>query len=226
MSHTEVMASDTLSLIDHSRHLQYAAHTLVTLAVKRSRHAYPCGDHEGGNNRSVEVRTSFQEEMQVKKLWMVAIVVTMCAIGAVAQTSIISTTEDVQASSIAAKPFDGCNGDLITLDGYFTQTTSTWVDGNGDTHVRTQVTSSNLTASSSDSSYTYTVVFSQKMVDVSLGVIDQATLDEGTQIFRLKVLGEGPLNNKLFLMMEVHWTTLLNVDTGTNVNRTWSKCTG
>ncbi len=170
---------------------------------------------------------ALQEETQVKKLWVVAIVVTvMCAIGAVAQTSIISTTEDVPASSIAAKPIDGCNGDLITLDGYFTQTTSTWVDGNGDTHVRTQVTSSNLTASSSVSSYTYTVVFSQKTIEaVSPGVIDEWTLDEGTHIFRLKLLGEGPLNNQMS-MMEVHWTTLLKFNTGNNTDHVWSKCTG
>ncbi len=170
---------------------------------------------------------ALQEETQVKKLWVVAIVVTtMFAIGAVGQTSIISATEDMPASSIATKPFPGCNGDEITLGGDFTQTTSTWVDGNGDTHVRTQVTSSNLTASSSVSSYTYTLVFSQKTLEaVSPGVIDEGTLDESTTTFRLKLLGEGPLNSQI-IIMEVHWTTLLKVDTGTNNNHVLSKCTG
>ncbi len=163
----------------------------------------------------------------MKKLWVVTIVVlAMYAVAAVAQISVISTTQDVLASSISPEPFAGCNGDQITLDGFFTQTTSTWVDGNGDTHVRTQVTSSNLTASSSVSSYTYTVVFSQKMVEaVSPGVIDEGTLEEGTQIFRLKLLGEGPLNNQMF-MMEVHWTTLLKFNAGNNTDHAWVKCTG
>jgi hypothetical protein len=161
-----------------------------------------------------------KEKRQVKKLLVVAILLAVSAVVAAAQSSSFSLTEVVDASAISSGPFGGCNGDMVTLGGSFTETTTQWVDGAGDTHTRTQVNSSNLTATSS-ANFEYTVLFAQKTVE---SVSDGITQEE-TQMFRLKMLGPGPLNNQM-IFMEIHFTNPNGIGKGNNTNHVWSKCTG
>lgn len=138
---------------------------------------------------------------------------------AAAQSSSFTLTEVVDASAISSTPFAGCNGDMNTLGGSFTETTTQWVDGAGDTHTRSQVISSDLTAISA--SIEYKVLFSQKLVEaVSDGITQEETLT-----FRLKLLGPGPLNNQM-MFTEIHFTNPSGIGNGNNTNHIWSKCTG
>jgi hypothetical protein len=152
----------------------------------------------------------------------VLFILLVLATAASAQTSFYTRTDQISGSALQTNgPFDGCNGDTITLDGTFTETTNQWVDANGSLHTRTQIVSSAITATGS-TGISYDVIFSQKLVET---VTDAPLTPAETQTFRLKLLGPGPLNNQ-FVFMDVHVTFPQGDGTGPFVDKNWTKCTG
>ena len=139
--------------------------------------------------------------------------------GLFAQITSTTITEAVLASALGG-PFKGCNGDMITLGGGVLLTTTTWIDEAGDTHTRSQVVANNLTANSS-ANVPYTVIFTQKLVEV----VSEGITTEQTLTFNLKLLAAGALNNEI-VFMEVHFTNPEGVATSSDVNHLLSKCTG
>ncbi|MGZ4831645.1 MAG: hypothetical protein ACXVZQ_01885 [Terriglobales bacterium] len=155
----------------------------------------------------------------MKTRLLLSAVIVLWSMGLLAQTTRTTFTQDIPASALGGS-FNGCNGDMITLGGDVVLTTTIWVDGAGDTHTRSQVVTNNLTANSS-ANVPYTVIFSQKMVEV----VSEGITTEQTMTSNLRLLGAGALNNQI-VFMEVHFTNPEGVATGPNVNHVWSKCTG
>jgi hypothetical protein len=152
----------------------------------------------------------------------VGVVFILLALGsaAVAQTTKTATTMMYQGSDLSLHGFTSCSGDPITLSGSFTETTTQWIDADGNTHTLTQIDSSSLSAASADISYT--VIFSQKLVET---VTDDGLTVAQTATFRLKLQGAGPLNNQMFFS-EMHVTFPQGIGSGPYNNKSWSKCTG
>lgn len=156
----------------------------------------------------------------MKKLLVLAILAATCAAAAAAQTSATTTTAIINGSGLGS-PFNGCNGDSVTLGGSFTEATTQWGDSDGNTHTRTQIVSSALTATSSNG-FSYDVIFSQKLVET---VSDDDLTKSSTVTVRLKLQGPGPLNNQFFFT-EMHVTFPQGGGNGPFNNKSWSKCTG
>jgi hypothetical protein len=138
---------------------------------------------------------------------MVGIVLmTMWAMGASAQAWSAPEIVGVPVNSFTVGGTIGDNPDLcitepITFNGDFNMELTTMVDGSGQTHVRSVVPHFNVTATRPNGEQ-YTLLMVTKQVET---ISDELIGIESTQIFRIKVNGEGALPNES-IYMTVHVT--------------------
>jgi hypothetical protein len=158
----------------------------------------------------------------LKNRLAIGILAMMWALGAAAQVWSPPTDVDVLITSMTVGP-DSCIPEAVTFNGDFTAEITTMVDGNGQTHVRMTVPHVNVTATA-DNGDQYRLTFVSKEVDT----INESDVDiEVTQIWRVKVIGQGAIADETFFMT-VHITNP-NPNSnsfGVSVDHMGSRCNG
>jgi hypothetical protein len=91
---------------------------------------------------------------------------------------------------------DSCISEQVIFNGDFTMEGTTMVDQDGKTHLRSTVPHLNITATGSAGGQ-YTAQTVSKLVET---ISESEVTIEATQIWRLKVSGQGPTNNETFYM--------------------------
>jgi hypothetical protein len=122
---------------------------------------------------------------------------------------------------------DSCIPAEVTFKGDLTIEAVTMVDGDGNLHLRSTVPHFNVTATDLAGGQ-YTLVIVSKVVETISQTGDTTSLDE-TQIFRAKIIGQGPLPNETAVFMNLRITSPNpnSQSIGVNIDRTYfNKCTG
>ena len=158
----------------------------------------------------------------MKNRLVVGILAMMWALGAAAQVWSPPTDVDVPITSITVDA-DSCIPEAVTFNGDFTAEITTMVDGNGQTHVRMTIPQVNVTATAASGNQ-YRLISVSKEVDT---INESDVAIEVTQIWRMKVIGQGAIANETFFMT-VHITNP-NPNSnsfGVSVDHVGSRCNG
>jgi len=139
------------------------------------------------------------------------------AIGAAAQTGVVTTTSTITAS---ASIFDPCSGEYVDYSGSVQLIVNTWTDANGATHVRTKVPTQNVTGVGESTHGNYIVQTNGNSVEMTAA--DRLPL-EITSVARFALIGTGTVPNEHTLMV-FHQTVNPDGTTTTEVDQMVDKC--